>query len=578
MFFNQRKTMVEMEEKELAAKKQLIVELLNPVVANIYYWSRYDFDQEIFDSTYSIKSEFQDEFGDFIVGMNHYSQFRLINNQGQEILRLVRNDEGIIINDTLLQNKSNRNYFKKTLALRNGEIYLSPLNLNVENEEIEIPYKPMIRGSAVVYSATNKKLGIVVINYNTNKLLKLLNNNLEHSFFLLDGEGHFLSNSENRDKEFIHLLRSNNKTGFNTEQPDIWKEISDEGNSKIYKNGVWISDKLNFKNTISSSSIIGNQFAEIETVNEWYLIAHLTNTQILASIKGFYLSFLLINLLILGIVIYVASIEVKNEKQKHKYIDQLRKKTNTLENQNILLSAVKEKLELRNRQLKEYNNIVAHNLRAPTTSMSALVSMVNNTNSYHEVKTYLPKLNTITRSINTLVSDLLVYVRVLNNNTIKIEKINIEPIIQTTLGLYTETIDQEVIQVHIDLNAWKTIEFSKVYMQSVLQNLISNAIKYRDPEKKSFVKIKTIKKGDECILEISDNGLGINLQKRKNEIFKLYRRFHRNISGKGMGLFLVKTQLEALNATIKVESEINKGAKFIITFNKKIDEYEIFPN
>lgn len=222
--------------------------------------------------------------------------------------------------------------------------------------------------------------------------------------------------------------------------------------------------------------------------------------------------------------------------------------------------------------------MVAHNLRAPTTSMSALVSMVNKTDDYEEMKIYLPKLNTITKNINTLVSDLLVYVRILNDNKIEIEKVNIEPIIQHTLGLFTETIDQEVIDVEIDLSGWKSVMFSKIYLQSVLQNLISNAIKYRDPEKESFIKIKTLIRDDNYILEISDNGLGIDTPALEEEIFKLYRRFHRDISGKGMGLFLVKTQLESLNATIEVEGKKFIGTKFIITFSKKINEYDIFPN
>ncbi len=172
----------------------------------------------------------------------------------------------------------------------------------------------------------------------------------------------------------------------------------------------------------------------------------------------------------------------------------------------------------------------------------------------------------------------MVYVRILNDDNIPIEKVNIEHIIKTSLGLFTETIDQQVIQVETDLSGWKTVLFSKVYMQSVIQNLISNAIKYRDPEKKSLVRIRTIEKDQKCILEISDNGLGIDMSRRKQEVFKFYRRFHRNISGKGMGLFLIKTQLESLNATIEIESERKKGTKFIITFNEIINEYDTIRN
>ena len=244
----------------------------------------------------------------------------------------------------------------------------------------------------------------------------------------------------------------------------------------------------------------------------------------------------------------------------------LRKKKNRLESQNVLLSSIKNRLELRNRQLKEYNNIVAHNLRAPTTSMSALVSMVSRSNDYEEVKTIIPKLSMITKSINSLVQDLLTYVRVLNDEKVKIEGINVQQEIDKILCLFIETIDGD-IKINTDLSELNTVQFSKMYFQSVMQNLISNAIKYRDPNKLSYINITTSYDKGKKILIIEDNGLGVDLNKYGKRIFKLYERFHRNVSGKGMGLFMVKTQLETLNAEIKIESEFGVGTSFIIRFN-----------
>jgi signal transduction histidine kinase len=67
-------------------------------------------------------------------------------------------------------------------------------------------------------------------------------------------------------------------------------------------------------------------------------------------------------------------------------------------------------------------------------------------------------------------------------------------------------------------------------------------------------------------LEITDNGLGIDLKRKGKEVFGLYKRFHYHVEGKGMGLFMVKTQVEALGGTIKIESEVNKGTTFTISF------------
>jgi signal transduction histidine kinase len=210
---------------------------------------------------------------------------------------------------------------------------------------------------------------------------------------------------------------------------------------------------------------------------------------------------------------------------------------------------------------------VAHNLRAPSTSISSLVGMLEETKNYEEAKQFFPKLSKITSILNVLVDDLLMYVRLLNNEEVKIESINLTNIIKNTLDLFKEILDSKTIDIKYDLSGWNHVEFSKIYMQSILQNLISNAIKFRDVKKKSYIYISTKLVFEKKTLIISDNGLGINLDRHNKDIFRLYKRFHRNISGKGLGLFLVKTQLESLGARIEVKSEIDKGTDFILTFD-----------
>ena len=565
IFLNEKENIAQLELKELSNKSNLIIESLNPVVANIFYWSQYNFTEEDFNP--NSNQRFEEELGNFIVGMNHYSQFRLLKVNGDEALRLVRTDDGKLLNEKNLQSKRNENYFRKTIALDSSGIYLSPLNLNVEFGEIEQPYKPMIRGSAPIFSKDGTKLGIVVINFYAKELLEMLNKKLKHSFYLIDDKGKFLSNSDDRNAEFEHLINPKEKHDYATNFPDVWEKINKKEDSLIsYDSELWVINTLDFKQEISKSSLIKEKYAELTTSNKWYLISRITNADVFAASTSFYIALLLINLFFLLIIIYVAKAEIKNEKIKKQYVIRLRKKKNRLESQNVLLSSIKNRLELRNRQLKEYNNIVAHNLRAPTTSMSALVYMVSRSNDYEEVKTIIPKLSMITKSINSLVQDLLTYVRVLNDEKVKIEGINVQQEIDKILCLFIETIDGD-IKINTDLSEWNTVQFSKMYFQSVMQNLISNAIKYRDPNKLSYINITTSYDKGKKILIIEDNGLGVDLNKYGKRIFKLYERFHRNVSGKGMGLFMVKTQLETLNAEIKIESEFGVGTSFIIRFN-----------
>jgi len=574
IFYNERSNLANLELKDLAAKSNLIVESITPVISSIFYWSQYDFVEADFKPARN--SKFEEKLGNFMVGTNQFSQFRLINIDGDEVFRIDRINDGIQRRKNL-QNKSNNGYFQKTIALDSGVLYISPLNLNKEFGKVEKPYKPVVRASAPLFSGNGDRLGIVVINYDAKALLKSLNQELTSDFYVIDSDANYISNSKDRSREFEKFKVPDKALGFEIDYPETWNLL--KTNQKFIKDdeGFWVVDRLDFKDATSQLNLVKGGHAHIDTGNAWFLISKISNATVFAAAKNFYISLLFINLIFLFVVVYVSKKETKNELIKLQYLKELKEKKNKLENQNILLTSIQNKLQLRNRQLKEYNSIVAHNLRAPTTSMSALVSMVSGSEDYDELKAYIPKLNTITSSINTLVKDLLVYVRVLNDDQVKTEKIYVESLIRDCLGLYLEVLDQTV-QVKLDFSGWKTIKFSKIYFQSIIQNLISNAIKYRDPAKKSVINISTHIDGSERVLIIEDNGLGIDLDKYDDEIFKLYKRFHRNVSGRGMGLFLVKTQLESLNASIQVKSKPGVGTKFILTFSQNKIHHDILPN
>jgi signal transduction histidine kinase len=106
----------------------------------------------------------------------------------------------------------------------------------------------------------------------------------------------------------------------------------------------------------------------------------------------------------------------------------------------------------------------------------------------------------------------------------------------------------------------------KSYFYSIFYNLILNSIKYKKENIPPVIKISSCKFEDRILLKFTDNGLGMDLQKSGEQVFGLYKRFHTHIEGKGMGLFMVKTQVEALGGKINISSEVNKGTEFLIQF------------
>jgi signal transduction histidine kinase len=116
----------------------------------------------------------------------------------------------------------------------------------------------------------------------------------------------------------------------------------------------------------------------------------------------------------------------------------------------------------------------------------------------------------------------------------------------------------------------ENIYFNKPYMENVLISLLSNAFNFRSPERPLRIDISTKQKPNgEVLMIIKDNGIGIDLTRHQEKIFGLYQRFHSNSASVGLGLFIVKSQINSLGGKIEVESEVDAGTAFKITFLNK---------
>ena len=102
-------------------------------------------------------------------------------------------------------------------------------------------------------------------------------------------------------------------------------------------------------------------------------------------------------------------------------------------------------------------------------------------------------------------------------------------------------------------------------MVSIFTNLLTNSIKYKKPSEALKLSIRSsIKKGN-IVLEFKDNGRGIDMKKHGQHIFNLYKRFHHDVEGRGIGLYMINAQIEAMGGSIEVESEPNVGTTFTIS-------------
>ncbi len=222
----------------------------------------------------------------------------------------------------------------------------------------------------------------------------------------------------------------------------------------------------------------------------------------------------------------------------------------------------------RNRALEQFTFILSHNLRAPITNVIGYTEFLQDDTLTSEEKTELMEglassasgLDTIIKDINSIlqikqeindIKEIIYFSKILNDITINIRN----------------SIEVHEVEMVSDFSEVDEIFSLKVYLHSIFYNLISNSIKYRKPNVKPRIEIKSKKENGKVILTFIDNGLGIDLKAKGDLVFGLYKRFHSHVEEKGMGLFMVKTQVEAMNGKISLKSEPNKGTEFTIVFD-----------
>ena len=162
-------------------------------------------------------------------------------------------------------------------------------------------------------------------------------------------------------------------------------------------------------------------------------------------------------------------------------------------------------------------------------------------------------------SLDNVLKDLNIILQVKHDINDKKEQISFSTIVNEISVSIAQLIEKDKVTIIQNFTAINEIHSQRAFVYSIFYNLIINSVKYAQPNLPAKIEITSEYKNGKTVLTFKDNGLGIDLNKNSNKVFGLYNRFHRHLEGKGMGMFMTKTQVEALGGTIKIESEPLKG-------------------
>lgn len=235
---------------------------------------------------------------------------------------------------------------------------------------------------------------------------------------------------------------------------------------------------------------------------------------------------------------------------------------------NKALTETNNELIKHNNELRQFSYTVSHNLRGPVASLMGLLKLIDVHQFSKAHAEIFSHIETSTQRLDNIIKDLSKIIDIRHDIFQIRQKINLPHEITEILQVLNKEILSHNITIETDLDQCPVFYSIRPMIHSILYNLISNAVKYRSSDRVSRVTITSMEELKYYILEVRDNGLGIDLERDKENLFKLYKRFHHHTEGKGLGLYLVKLQTEALGGTIEVASKVDQFTSFTVKLRK----------
>jgi signal transduction histidine kinase len=234
------------------------------------------------------------------------------------------------------------------------------------------------------------------------------------------------------------------------------------------------------------------------------------------------------------------------------------------------LQLANAELVKQNSELQQFSYTISHNLRGPVASLLGIVNLIKISEPELAKNQLIEHFTRATKSLDSTIRDLSLIIDIRNDIYRIKQKVNVVKLLEEVMVPFQREIEERKIEIRYKLDAGFFYSIRPT-LSSILYNLVSNALKYLSPKRSGIIEISSHETESTFYLTVRDNGLGMDLEKQSENLFKLYKRFHAHTEGKGVGLYLVKMQTEILEGTIAVTSEPNSFTQFSITLPKSTD-------
>lgn len=215
-----------------------------------------------------------------------------------------------------------------------------------------------------------------------------------------------------------------------------------------------------------------------------------------------------------------------------------------------------------NNKLLTFARVISHDLTSHSANLMRVTEIFEDADSREEELEMAELIRKISGSLVDTIKNLSQLVKAQTEVEQHKAPLNIAQVYSKVLTILSPEIKQRKAVINTDFSACPTVEYVLPYLESILLNFTTNALKYSHPDRTPQINLRSDTVGGRAVIEISDNGLGIDLERYGKDLFGLYKTFHGNIEARGIGLFVTKSQVDSLGGTIEVQSQPNHGTTF----------------
>ncbi|RWY48030.1 PAS domain-containing sensor histidine kinase [Mucilaginibacter gilvus] len=221
-------------------------------------------------------------------------------------------------------------------------------------------------------------------------------------------------------------------------------------------------------------------------------------------------------------------------------------------------------LDDQNKRLQNFAYIVSHNLRSHAGNLKFMVNLFEETKAENDKEEIFSHIKTISESLSATMGHLDEIVKIQSEISKERKSVSFETIFNNVIATLRANIEASKAQINADFSEVPEISYIPAYLESIFQNLLTNAIKYKHPNREPVINCYTHIHEKHIYLVFEDNGMGIDMKRFGDQLFGMYRTFHQNKDAKGIGLFITRNQVEALGGNIIVDSTVDVGTKFTV--------------